>query len=87
MAHVLDDIYRFKSLVLSGIPKLYQNIPFESEDERIAVTIYSNRFGFRMDPWTGQQLEIETDYEKYMGKYIEGIISEVHNAFRGSYGI
>ena len=87
MSHVLDDVYNFKKLVFSGIPKLYRQIPFESDEEREAVTVFTNRFGFRMDPWTGQLLENTTDYEEYMNLYIEGILSEVSNAFRGSYGI
>lgn len=87
MAHVLDDVHNFKKLVLSGVPKIFRGEEFESTEEHEAVTLYIQRFGFQMDPWTGRQLETISVQAEYTDKFIEGIVSEIHNTFRGNHGI
>ena len=90
MTHLLDDVSQFKKLVEKGIPKLFNGNEFDSYDERQAVILYIQRFGLQLDSYTGRTLfsiDEEVSKKEFMDVVIEGVLMEVHNTFRGNYGI
>lgn len=88
MTHILDDIYKYKELVMGGLPKLFTGEAFASADEKEAVIHFMGHRGIPIEqPFLIQSLtEAETD-EEMKTRLVTAIRNEISNVFKGVYGL